>query len=358
MKPSPEEALHADPLEVETVSKEPASDARPRSPKLWLAPSLSQAGPRRRALLFWLRFLAGVGVLGLILSRLDRGDATVRVTPMLLTAVLAATMLLIMSQAVAALRWKLVLGEERLPWTYFWRLYLVGSFFGLFLPTSVGGDAVRAAATARLSGHAGRALASVVIDRGFGVVATIGYGMCGLMLAASHANALLGKDLLQWRQPDLTGAGLLFATAGVAVVILSRAALGRLWQQGLGLLGGLARSPLRLGAVSVLAVVSQGLIVLLWYTLALGVSFVLPLSAFLWAVPLVSLSALLPVTFSGLGVREGAWLVLLAGSGIPSADVVVFSLLYFVCTLLVGITGAVLFVWRGMAPTSPDRMPV
>ena len=307
--------------------------------------------------MFWLRLLVGLGVLGLIVSRIDLRAATVRPSPLLLAAIGGATGLLIMSQGVAALRWKIVLGDDTLPWSYLWRLYTIGSFFGLFLPTSVGGDAVRAVATARSSERAGRAIASVLIDRGFGVAATIAYAVLGLVLAPESI-AILAGDAVSWRAPGLAGIGLALAATGVALLILSRSAgVLAFWHDGIIALGNLARSPRRLGRVSALAVVSQGLIVLLWYTLARGMHFALPTSTFLWAVPLVSLSALLPVTFAGLGVREGVWLVLLAGSAIPPADIVAFSLLYFVCNLLVGITGGILFVSSGMALRPGDGAP-
>jgi uncharacterized membrane protein YbhN (UPF0104 family) len=77
--------------------------------------------------------------------------------------------------------------------------------------------------------------------------------------------------------------------------------------------------------------------------------FELPAFTLLWAVPVVSLSVLLPVTFAGLGVREGVWLLLLADTGIAPADILAFSLLYFGCNLLVGIIGGLLFVSRGLA---------
>jgi hypothetical protein len=105
-----------------------------------------------------------------------------------------------------------------------------------------------------------------------------------------------------------------------------------------------------------LALVSQSLIVLLWYTLSRGMNLALPGSMFLWAVPLVSLSALLPVTFAGLGVREGVWLVLLAGTAIPPANIVAFSLLYFACSVLVGIIGGIWFVFSGIALDPSDRI--
>jgi hypothetical protein len=89
-------------------------------------------GQQGRTVLFWLRLLVGLAVLGLIIRRIDLGAATVRPSPPLLAAVAGATGLLVMSQAVAALRWKIVLGEDALPWSYLWRLYMIGSFFGLF----------------------------------------------------------------------------------------------------------------------------------------------------------------------------------------------------------------------------------
>jgi hypothetical protein len=296
----------------------------------------------------------GIGVLGFIFSRIDLGAATVRPTPLLLVAIVSAAGILIMSQAVAALRWKTILGDDLLPWSYLWRLYMIGSFFGLFLPTSVGGDAVRAMAAARSSERTGRAMASVLIDRGFGVLASLAYAALGLVLAPG-ALAIFDDGVISWRGPGLAVTLLALLTAGIAVLVLSRS--GRvlaLWHQGVATMGDLARSPRRLGRVLALAVISQGLIVLLWYVLGRGVHFSLPTSTFLWAVPVVSLAALLPVTFAGLGVREGVWLVLLTNSGLPPADVVAFSLLYFACSLLVGIAGGLLFVLSGISLAPAD----
>ena len=298
--------------------------------------------------MFWLRVFVGLGILGLILSRVDVGAVGIRPTPSLLAAIVGATGLWITSQAVAALRWKLILDDDTLPWIYLLRLYIIGTFFGLFLPTSVGGDAVRAAATARSVECGGRAIASVLLDRGFGVLATVWYAGLGLILAP-HSLAILGHAV-RWHVPAVAVVGLGVLGAGVTLLILCRSKRARrIWLDGLACLRDLVRSPNRLLGVAALAVVSQGLLVLLWYTLSQGMNFGLPASTLFWAVPVVSLSALLPVTFAGLGVREGAWLILLAGSPIPPASIVAFSLLYFVCNVLVGVTGGVLFVSSGLA---------
>jgi uncharacterized membrane protein YbhN (UPF0104 family) len=297
---------------------------------------------------FWLRLFVGLAVLGLIIRRIDLRAATLHPSPLLIVAIGGATGLLILSQAVAAFRWKLILNDDRLPWAYLVRLYMIGSFFGLFLPTSVGGDAVRAMATARSSERAGRAIASVLIDRGFGVVAMIAYAVLGFVLEPGSL-AGLASESIGWKAPHLASIVLALAVGGVAVLLLSRSArVVSIWHDGWVIFADLARSPRRLGKVLGLALASQGSIVLLWYTLSRGMNLTLPSSMFLWAVPLVSLSALLPVTFAGLGIREGVWLVLLAGSAIPPANIVAFSLLYVVCNILVAITGGILFVSQGL----------
>jgi hypothetical protein len=218
---------------VEGGSPEPASDARLPGPKLEFPASLRQGDRDSRPGLVWVRLLIGVGTLAFILARIDLGAATVRPSSLLLVSVLAAASLLVLSQAVAAMRWKTVLGDDLLPWGYLWRLYLIGSFFGLFLPTSVGGDAVRALAAARSSQRAGRAMASVLIDRGFGILASLGYAMLGLVLAP-RAAAALGGAATSWRRPGLVATVLVLTAVALTVLVLRRSRRARaLYQPGI-----------------------------------------------------------------------------------------------------------------------------
>jgi uncharacterized membrane protein YbhN (UPF0104 family) len=351
MKSGPEDVRHV--AGQDGGSQAPASVSLLRGGKGGAASVAPYDGPHRRTGIIWLRLLVGIAVLGVILARVDLGATTVRPSPRLLVAVAVATGLLLLSQSVAALRWKIVLGDPLLPWRYLARLYIIGSFFGLFLPTSVGGDAVRAAAAARTSQHAGRVMASVLIDRGLGVMAVLAYAALGLLVAPDVVTRSDGSAV-RWHAPSLAGAVLAFAVAALGLLLLRRSAMvSALWHQGMTALRDLARSPSRLGEALVLAMICQGLMVLLWYALARGVHLPIPPLTFLWAVPAVTLAALLPVSFSGLGVREAIWLIVLSSSAIPRADIVAFSLLYFVCNILVGFTGGALFVTLGTTLEPP-----
>ena len=122
-----------------------------------------------------LRLLGSVVLLGWLAWRTDWrqvGDAFLHLRWALWTAALGVYTL---TQLVSALRWGLLarpLGFRRPAW-HFVGFYFIGMFFNLFLPTSVGGDVVRAW---YLDGGSGRRLAAFLgsfIDRLSGLLALL-----------------------------------------------------------------------------------------------------------------------------------------------------------------------------------------
>src|SRR5205085_8235708 len=85
---------------------------------------------------------------------------------------LAAALVLILAQVVSARRWQYYADELRLPRSLgqLTGFYFIGMYFNLMLPTSVGGDVVRAWYLDGQSGQRLPALASVVLDRLNGLV--------------------------------------------------------------------------------------------------------------------------------------------------------------------------------------------
>ncbi len=311
--------------------------------------------PRRGLVRFGLRLLVGALLLALIISRIGTPDFGVPLGPRLAGGIGAAALLLLLGQSIAALRWKVVLGPGSPRWGYLTRLYYVGGFFSLFLPTVVGGDVVRAAAAAQATRRPGGVIASVVIDRALGVLALACYGLLGLALAPEMVSRLVEASRLR-----LPAAGAVLAALAALLVLALvarwllrtprvRAAALDGWQA----LRDLARSPRALLTAILLGFVVQGLYILLWVVLAVAVRLPVELETLLLSVPVVSVFAMLPVTLNGLGVREGAWLLLLGASGIPHDRIVGFSLLFFVTNLITGLVGGVVFVVRGTAEGHP-----
>ncbi len=314
---------------------------------------MGTAGPRRAV---WLRLAIGLGLLAVLLARVDLSERTIRVGPEVLTGIAVTWILLLLAQAVSALRWRKILGEADAGWGYLFRLYLVGNFFSLFLPTSVGGDAVRAVAASRSLPARVPAVTSVIVDRLVGVAALAAY--LGLGLVVAPAVVLGAAGGAEWRVPSasiLVAATAAIAVAAAATVVIARrsALWGRL-APAFELIRRLRESPGTLAAVGGLSLVVQGLYIVAWALLAAALGLGLPAALFVAAVPVVSLLAMLPVSLSGIGVREGAWLLILAPFGVPAADAIAFSLVFFVAFALVGAVGGVAYALLG---TSPRDLP-
>lgn len=259
---------------------------------------------------------------------------------------------------MAALRWKVIWGTDSPSWAYLSRLYLIGGFFSLFLPTSVGGDAVRAAAATQAGGNAGAVVASVLLDRLLGTVALLVYGIAGLLLAPAFAARLV--DAAQLRIPGgslvlIIGAVVLL---GLLVVVLRRSTRIRsVIADGILAVRSLGQRPRALALALLLAFAVQGIYLLLWLVLAIAVALPLPAPTLLVTVPIVTTATMLPITLNGVGVRESAWVLLLGPTGLPDGQIVSFSLLYLPANLVVGILGGLLFMVYGTAPSGVKDPP-
>lgn len=308
--------------------------------------------PKSSALKFTLRLVFGIAVLVFVLSRIDVSTVDLQFGPRLYGGVALASVLLLLGQIVAALRWKMVWGEGSPSWMYLSRLYLIGGFFSLFLPTSVGGDAVRAAAATQAGGKAGAVVASVLLDRLLGTVALMAYGIAGLLLAPAFARRLVEAAQVRTSSQSLIIAGVVgLGLIAVLVLLVQRSPRVRATvADGTTAILELARTPRRLAAALGLAFAVQAIYLILWLVLGLSVSLPIPTPTLLVTVPIVTAATMLPITLNGLGVREAAWLVLLSGTGVPEGQIVSFSLLYLVANLVVGITGGLLFMAKGTAP--------
>jgi len=306
-----------------------------------------------------LRITVAAVLLYAILKRLDFSERSFSWDPHLVLPFVLAFGLQVVAQALSTLRWQAILQPGSPPWTYLFRLYLIGNFFSVFLPTSIGGDAVRAVGVGPAVGGKASALSSVILDRLFGVTALGMYLVLGAFLAPE---SLKGLNQVRWTAPRLALVVTIVVVLMIGGVLAMR--FSTRWAGARAALAGAGRvvsqlitSPRRLATVLFLSLLVQATYILAWMGLAAGLGLSIPSGEFLIAVPIVSLGAMLPVSFGGLGVREGAWLLLLAPLGIPSADIVVYSLLYFLAFVLVGVVGGALFLVQGMAQPAPGGAP-
>ena len=271
------------------------------------------------------RVITAVVLIGVGLRQLDLAavaDALQNVRP---GYAALGTLLLLLGQVVSGLRWHaLTSGEGRPTSRWFVIAYLRGCFFNVFLPTGIGGDAIRVAALRHGRGlkAAGR---SVVLDRVTGIVTL---GLAALIL-------LPFTDYLDGGTWKIAGAVVAAAASvsAAALAILRGYAGALLWA--LVFVGGWC----------------SGIVVLGW-ALALDVSLADgPMITLILAIAIA-----LPVSIGGNGTREAGMVVAVAPLGIAAPAAVAYGLCFGIALALVGLVGAPLKIPRltgGLAPTPP-----
>src|SRR5688572_24694748 len=148
---------------------------------------------RKSILLFSLKLLVSVGLLGYLVTRIDGEQFAHTLASANFSYIALALVIYLGTQVVSALRWTVLtrpLGIST-PYKDLAAYYFIGMFFNLFAPSTVGGDVSRVYYLAReqnkdhqkhASGSTVHAAVSVLMDRAIGMVALIWLGAVGLLL--------------------------------------------------------------------------------------------------------------------------------------------------------------------------------
>lgn len=247
---------------------------------------------------------------------------------------------------VQAVRWRVLYGGGAVPRLQeFIRFTLIGYFFGTLLPWSLGGDAVKAVAFGKRHNGMLNSSMAVLFGRIFGITALL-FLFWGSYVVVDYPVAkpvLLVMALLTLAATG--GLILVFKSSGVIVKLVPKTS--RIHRV-LNYLQTVPTSRWIQGAL--LSVVNQlAMFLLIYSSLKLvGAAVTLPM-IFLYA-PLTTLLLFLPVSFSGLGIREASLTYFLAPfQGVTSELVVQASMVNYVVLLLLALTGGALFLLLGSA---------
>ncbi len=297
----------------------------------------------------WLRGAISVAILAYLASRIDMGAAFGALVQVSLPHLAAVLALVALDRGVMIGRWLLVLrssGHQVAVKSVAW-IFLVSSFIGSALPASVGGDAARAYTLARRTDDASEAVASVAIDRLFGVLSLAVMAVLGALVWGPSSEALpVG---LVWIAAALV-------SCGVVSILLADRLLRRLVPEGwhgsgigvalLELADAISRyrdrRPALVGVFG-LSVLVQLLRISQAWLLGLGLGLDVPFGYYLLVMPVGLLMLLLPVSVAGFGLPQGVIVWLLRPQGVPLTVSLALSTLIILTGLAGNLPGALLY---------------
>jgi uncharacterized protein (TIRG00374 family) len=310
---------------------------------------------RNKRPLIVIRLLLGLGLLALLFWHADWTviGTLLRQVRWQLLPLLFLTLAAFIS--ASTLQWQVLVLHPNRSFRSLAALYLVGSFFNNFLPTSFGGDVVRIYGLTQVGDSLAEALSSVVLSRVLGLV-----GLILTTAIAMTAYVVIG-------QADRTVLAL--GIGGSAVALIGCVAFfslifhprfqtwfealrpvlrhARLDEKTLRIHRAFAhyRNHPRLLLLSVAwAVVAQlvNSATILLLGLALGVR-TLWLFYFLF-VPMINLMSMLPLSLNGVGLREWSFVTLFAMAGVSKEQALSLALATWLIILLNSAIGGLIYL--------------
>jgi len=279
-------------------------------------------------------------------------------------SVALAVVVLVVSACLSSWRWQrlLVAGDIHEPLPRLIGLYFSGMFCSLFLPSSVGGDALRIVELSRRGWSTLRVALATFQERLIGLGVTMLFGLTATLVYLS----LLPPTFLLCAIPLQLGALTAVAALinpGTLFNVTARIAQSRLIPARLRALGESPRfqrwtarvKPLRdvpplsgrdLGLVTGVASLSLLFYMAMCPILGSKIGIEVGMGAYCLVVPLVWVVRLLPVSFNGVGVGEGAFVFLMGLFGVPAGKALVLALALLAVQTLVALAGGVILLAR------------
>lgn len=309
----------------------------------------------RRRLFNLLRIAISLGLLAFLLAKVGVRETWENLEGANIGYLLAVFLIYLFTIVLRSYRWRIFLNAQRvrasLPKLI--SLYLIGLFFNLVLPSGFGGDVVRIYELSQYSSRTASSITTVFMDRLSGFLALFAIATLALTFSYRLVPPEVGVTIIAIFLASLLGTGALFSRP--------------LWRRlkGLPILSSLARregvKELYLSAQSYtltpfvealsLSFAFNLILVFMNYLAALSFGVRISFWYFLLFIPIISFLLVLPISLSGLGVREGAYIYLFSRVGVPSSSALAISLSVYAVSVATGLIGALIYAvegYRGM----------
>jgi len=311
----------------------------------------------RRIGVLALKLVITVGLLWLLISKIDVRAVVDQLRSIQVYWAVAAISLLFGQLLLTGVRWYIVgrLVSAAIGLGQAVRLALVGQFFNQILPTSVGGDAVRAWLLSQESVPLGRAVASIICDRVAALVVLTVIVAASMPLLSHMGLRVHVLEKLAIIAPALIASGLL-------ILLLLGEKISELFQgsrllRPVGILVGNFRIVLFTSVKSILvlglALLIQVIMVLVVLVCAMAIGIHLGVMHAL-VLPSILLISMVPISFAGWGVRESAMVVGLGFTGISAPEALAISFLFGLTQIVIGLPGGVMWLLLRGGKTGDD----
>jgi len=307
---------------------------------------------RKRYLSLAAKAAVSLLVLSVLVAKVDLKEALSTILAAKWTFLAVSWGLMILSTILGSYRWKVLIHVQgdnfRLGRLI--KLYFIGMFFNLAMPSLVGGDVVRGYSISRSTKSISRSFIPILLERGIGLFALISISLIAASSLLSYSKIIRG-----WGGLLSVGAFALLLlifllrkhfysfAVGLLKLIGFKEASGKV--QGIrDILRQYRRSKRSISFAFLISLFIQILVILTNYFIALSMDIEIPLYSLCIYVPIINLISMVPISLNGVGIREGAYVYFLGMANVSKSSALSLSLVWLGVLLLCGIIGGIFWL--------------
>jgi len=302
----------------------------------------------KRRVFFYLRLGVSLLLIGFFVSTIDFREAFRPIRPLGWFYIIMALVLANVDRALMGYKWNILLRIKgiALPFGDVLASYYVGTFWGQFLPMTLGGDVVRAYRVSGQIGSKADIVSSIVLERLLGVVSSLLVGLLSVGLFLVLVSAA------DWKVAVILVVSCLVC---VAIIYLSFTNWLKEWLDR-GFL--LRRKGWVQGAIRVYhsyksyqshrgpmlrflawSVVEQWFPILCSYLVSQALDLDVPFWSFVVFIPVILSLARIPIALNGFGVTEGLFVYFFSFAGMATGDAFMIGFLGHILGILAVLPG-------------------
>lgn len=290
-------------------------------------------------------------LIGLIFYKIDFSEWFTIIKSADLVGLSLAFVLVVFSILISTIKWRILLSrlDVQVPIGKLTTSYFVGLFFNNFLPTSIGGDVARIYHVGKYTGKKTEAAASVIVER---ILAGFALGLTALLaifISFDRSKSFLGWIIIFLL---LCTAFLFLSMSRPSLDFIKRRLFPSLFnvkEKAGDVVEAIHHCSLDKKLVFwvlIWSLIFQMVVVLTNYLIFRSLGVEVPLVYCLIFIPLISALSLLPISFNGLGIREGGYIFFFSQIGLNMTQAVSASLVFFVLVVLTSLIGGIAFAFQ------------
>ena len=341
------------------MSMSELNQAKLTNPNETCTESLEQKGflagrGRIKKIIVAAKIVVSISLLAYILHKIEPGNVIETISRASASPLILAALLFFVSNILGSWLWGMLLRSQRvrIPFYRVASFYFVGLFFNNFLPANIGGDIVRIYDASKYCKDKSAVFVATFMDRVIGLLAISFLSVVASFYALDHF-----KIFLLYLTVVLGFCGSLL----VVLSILNRRILA-LFERPFKLIKAFDlerrvvklfdelhsfrdRLPLLIAVFS-LGIGIQLLRVFVHYLVARSLGIMISPSYFFLFVPVLAALSALPISINGLGVREGAGVVLFGLAHVAKGPAFLIEFITYLIGVAISLTGGVIFLLR------------